>query len=234
MKVCKDCNIQKPLEHFPWRRDQNKYRPYCKPCSTLRRKPSRAVYLEKTRAHRRIKGKEYKQKNKDSIKEKNKLYTIKNKERIRLKNKQYQIDNKDYMNKVRNDYRKNRIKADPLYCMKLRLRSRLRGVFQIKGLKKQSSTLQILGCSLEFFKSHIESQFLPEMTWDNRNLWHLDHIAPASLATTVQELEILNHYTNIRPLWGRENEAKSNTLTEEAKQSISNLEKLFNIVFTNK
>lgn len=48
------------------------------------------------------------------------------------------------------------------------------------------------------------------MNWENRNLWHIDHIKPLSLATTENELYELCHYTNLRPLWAIDNLKKGN------------------------
>lgn len=234
MKVCKDCNIQKPLEQFPFRKDQNKHRPYCNSCQIIRRAPSRAVYLSVTKEHRAFVGKIYKQKNKDKIKESSRLYNIKNKEAIRVRTRTYEQNNKERMNKIRNEYRKNKIKSDPVYCMKLRLRARLKDYIRQKNWTKDKKFDQYISCSLGEFKRHIESRFTDGMNWENRHLWHLDHVAPASLAMSIRELEILNHYTNIRPLWSTENEVKSDSLTPEAIESIHNLEKLFNIVFSTK
>jgi hypothetical protein len=50
------------------------------------------------------------------------------------------------------------------------------------------------------------------MTWQNRNLWHLDHIIPLASAKSEKELINLNHYTNFQPLWALENMKKSNKL----------------------
>lgn len=50
------------------------------------------------------------------------------------------------------------------------------------------------------------------MNWDNYGLngWHLDHIEPLSNAKTEEDVMRLNHYTNLRPLWGEDNIKKSN------------------------
>lgn len=36
MKTCTDCGLDKPQNEFPWRRDSNSYRGYCKICQTIR------------------------------------------------------------------------------------------------------------------------------------------------------------------------------------------------------
>lgn len=81
-----------------------------------------------------------------------------------------------------------------------------------KGFIKESKTAKTLGCSWKQFTKHIESQFADGMSWDNRSEWHLDHVVPLSCATTIEGLEKLSHYTNIRPLWAAENLRKSDKL----------------------
>jgi hypothetical protein len=48
------------------------------------------------------------------------------------------------------------------------------------------------------------------MSWDNKHLWHIDHIIPLSSAKTEDELKQLCHYTNLQPLWAADNIKKSN------------------------
>ncbi len=77
--------------------------------------------------------------------------------------------------------------------------------FRRKGWKKNLKSVLILGCSLQDFRLHIERQFLPGMTWDNRSMWHIDHIVPMATAKTEQDVIALNHFTNLRPLWAIDN-----------------------------
>jgi hypothetical protein len=52
------------------------------------------------------------------------------------------------------------------------------------------------------------------MTWENWSPtgWHVDHIIPLSSGKTESELLKLNHYTNLKPLWAKDNLAKSNKI----------------------
>lgn len=109
-------------------------------------------------------------------------------------------------------WKKQRKAEDPVYAMAERLRNRLLMAFKNGGFKKQSTTEKMLGCSFKQFSKHIERQFTDGMSWDNRGEWHLDHILPLSCATTIEGLERLSHYTNIRPLWAADNLSKSNNL----------------------
>lgn len=81
------------------------------------------------------------------------------------------------------------------------------------GYTKQSRTHEILGCGWDFFKSHIERQFLKGMTWDNRAEWHIDHIQPMAIAATEEDALALNHFTNLRPMWAKDNLAKGAQIT---------------------
>jgi hypothetical protein len=47
------------------------------------------------------------------------------------------------------------------------------------------------------------------MTIENHGLWEIDHIKPLALAHTYDEVVLLNHYTNLQPLWKEENRRKS-------------------------
>jgi len=96
----------------------------------------------------------------------------------------------------------------------LNIRRRIREYLKGSGLK----TLEILGCSKDEFKKHLESLFTKGMTWDNYghglDKWTLDHIIPLATCKNAggyidRELCIkLNHYTNLRPLWLSENCSK--------------------------
>jgi len=85
------------------------------------------------------------------------------------------------------------------------------------GYSKTSRTHQILGCSFEEFKSHIEKQFTEGMRWENHGQWHFDHIYPVSRAIDEKHLIELNHYTNFQPLWAKDNWSKNNRLNYESK-----------------
>lgn len=76
------------------------------------------------------------------------------------------------------------------------------------GYTKKSKTYEILGCTYDEFKLHLESKFEYWMNWDNHGKyngeknygWDLDHIIPLSSVKTEEDIIRLNHYTNIQPL----------------------------------
>ena len=86
---------------------------------------------------------------------------------------------------------------------------------------KDEPTDEIIGLNSHDLSCYIESLFEDGMTWKNRGnwkgkwnpkkpKWHLDHIIPLDAADSLEEAKILWHYTNLRPMWGNKNLAKSN------------------------
>lgn len=105
-------------------------------------------------------------------------------------------------------------KSDPLFNMKFVVRSRIGIMLKQIKTKKQAPTIDIIGCSWQKLKTHIESKFTEGMSWENHGLkgWHIDHIIPLSCATEIKGLTKLCHYTNLRPQWAKDNLKKKNNL----------------------
>ena len=81
---------------------------------------------------------------------------------------------------------------------------------------KAENTANLLGCSINELRAHLERQFTVGMTWDNYGVegWHIDHRKPcASFDLTIPEQQkICFHYTNLQPLWARDNLSKGDRL----------------------
>lgn len=99
-------------------------------------------------------------------------------------------------------------KASPNAALAHRLRERLRQT--LNGSVKSGSAVAMLGCSLEHLRAHLERQFAPGMTWENRRLWHVDHIRPLASFELQDEAQCAAacHYTNLQPLWEVDNKRK--------------------------
>lgn len=146
----------------------------------------------------RKKRKEYVKQNEVMFREYGKQYAFKNKEKLAQKIKQRRV-------------------LDRNYKLKLVLRSRLSNA--VRRTKKFDRTLNLLGCSINFLKTHLESNFVEGMCWENwsKTGWHIDHIVPFGqfdLSDPVQQIAVCN-WRNLRPLWAKENHKKSNKLTRE-------------------
>jgi hypothetical protein len=120
----------------------------------------------------------------------------------------WQLSHKDYIKQDQRDRYHNDVDRKISMC----LRSRIN-----KGLKdnvKSKSTMKLIGCSIDFLKKHLESQFEPWMTWENhgrysknRLTWQIDHIRPMSLydlSDPLQQQEACN-YINLQPMLAKNN-----------------------------
>ena len=131
------------------------------------------------------------------------------------RNKIYKQENKKEIRRKDLIYRKNRMATDPLYKAKIIARSVIRKSLTKCGYTKNSRTFDILGCSYDEFKIHLESLFLTKMNWLNRHMWEIDHIVPLDFCKTEEECLKLNNYKNLRPIWRIDNQEKSNSITEK-------------------
>jgi hypothetical protein len=133
-------------------------------------------------------------------------------------------------NKIINEQIRNKLANDPEFRKKyyeyqvkykrdnvnVRLANNLRRRlnFTLKGISKSQSTLLLLGCSLEVLLGYLEKQFQPGMTWENYGKWHVDHIKPCCKfdLNDPEEQKKCFHYTNLQPLWAKDNLNKSGRL----------------------
>lgn len=221
---CKDCR----------KKDGIKYRENYNEQISERKRNYNINHSEKVKETNRISGKKYKLKNKEKIKQQTKLYRKKNlqkiqayrksyKEKNRDRIKIYNLENSDHIKTYKKNYyqlnkikisntQKSKYKNDPLFRIRILVRNRIIKFLKRKNISKSSSTFEIIGCNPYELKLHLENLFLSGMTWDNQNLWHIDHIIPLSSAKTEEEIYKLCHFTNLQPLWANDNLQKSNKL----------------------
>lgn len=99
-----------------------------------------------------------------------------------------------------------------------RVRSRM-AVALKRGYIKSGRTLELLGCSIQEFRIHLEKQFEQGMSWNNMGSWEIDHRVPLSafnLADPEQQRLGFNFH-NCKPMWKKHNRAKSDFITHEGK-----------------
>lgn len=144
--------------------------------------------------------------NAEKIAEKERAYRQKHLERITARHAAHKRNNREAIN----IYQKRRYAEEPLYRLGRTYRTRILDALRRGGYTKRSKTWGLLGCDLATFKKHIESLFLPGMTWENRGKygWHVDHVMPLASAKTQEDIERLCHYTNTQPLWAMDNHRK--------------------------
>lgn len=157
------------------------------------------------------KGKEYRDNRTDEQIQKKKVYD----REYKIKNKEkYAEWRKINIEKIRASKRAEQARkmSDPNYRIKKNFRSRIR--IALKGIAKSDTTINILGCSIEYFKNYIESQFKEGMSWSNygRKGWHIDHKIPVSWFNLSNPhcLKLAFNYKNHQPLFWEENLFKGN------------------------
>jgi hypothetical protein len=165
--------------------------------------------------------KERYQQKKEEILCKQKEYHQKNFEKRRNYHKNYVKINKEKLREYKLIYTKKRRKDDILFYLKGILSHRVRQFLKTKKMKKNNKTFNMIGCSPEFLKEHLEKQFVDGMNWENRGDWHIDHILPLSSAQNEDEIYKLCHYTNLQPLWAEDNIKKSNKIVEPVNSQIN-------------
>lgn len=133
------------------------------------------------------------------------------------KSEKYRENLKNYcksekFREYRRDYVKNKKDSDIYFKLKLLLRDRLNSA--IKNNCKSGSAVNDLGCSIYELKKHLEGMFTEGMCWGNhgRNGWHIDHIKPLAKFDLTDRRQLLEacHYTNLQPLWAKDNFNKRN------------------------
>jgi hypothetical protein len=205
-KHCLTCDITKNLVYFHKDKTTNDgYTSKCKECKkqynslnknkiSNKHKEYYTTHIEKHKERM----KNWRDNNSEKIKEINIKYELNNKEKIREYHVVYDKSNLEYKRKRYNNLYKTNINFKIVELLRKRILSAL------KNNSKSLKTKEIVGCSIEEFKIYIESQFLPEFTWENwGSVWELDHIKPCSkfdLSKKEEQLECF-HYINHQPLF---------------------------------
>jgi hypothetical protein len=189
-KICSVCSIKKQNTEF----HKNSGRldglsVYCKECMNSYKRTDKWRHWDNVRTKKRWQTEEYRE------------YHL-----------NYRNQNISRIRKNNNKKHKIRIHTDFLYRMR---RSISKRIHTILGAGKSKRTLEILGADKTTIKLHFESKFVDGMTWENQGKWHIDHIIPISTAITEEDVYRLNHYTNLQPLWAKDNLRKSNKISQE-------------------
>jgi hypothetical protein len=235
-KKCSKCGESKPLDKFgkDKQRKDGLY-PQCKDCRKANFLANREVELARA--------KKWRDENPERAKQTKKEYYINNKEKINKQNQEWAENNREKSNAIKkrwhernlekvkakgrnylknnrekiylrhNEYRKKKYDTDELFKLSCAIRNSVAKIARRVRVKKGKTSLEYLGCSLEEFKVHIESQWQEGMSWENHGFdgWHIDHIKPIDwYIKHSDDPWQANHYTNLQPLWAEENMSKSN------------------------
>ena len=204
MKKCRKCFIEYLINSFPKGRAQ---------CSSCRKK-AKAEWRENNKRYIKKKNKEkwIKFKSNPENLNKRKDWYLKNKETILKGKKDYYESNKASILEAHKKYERKKLKTDPLFRFQKNIRRRVLAAF--KNSYKLDTTKNLIGCSWEELRSHLEKQFKEGMNWENYGQWHIDHIIPLSLFNLLNQEEVKKaiHYSNLQPLWAIDNLKKGNRI----------------------
>ena len=224
--ICPQCN----KEFIPTGRNQNNC---SKECSLISQRETQKIYKKSLKGKERDKKYQQSIKGKIASKKANKNYS--NTEKGKAKRKELHKKNNnsakgklskknwqksDNGRKYKSQYFKKRRQIDPIFVLKDNCRTRLERFLKSKNFHKTNKTFDMIGCSAEFLKEHLEKQFhrhpdtYQPMNWLNHTVhgWHIDHIIPLDSAKTPEDVEKLMHYTNLQPMWAEYNIKKGNKI----------------------
>ncbi len=129
-----------------------------------------------------------------------------------LKWRRNNIDKARNLQKVRN----NKIRATPKGALNHAMYTTICKV--LNGNKRNRNWESLVEYSVDQLKKHLERHFLPGMSWENRNEWHVDHIIPLSAFNyeKPEDIDFKRAWTlkNLQPLWKLENISKGKKLKQ--------------------
>ena len=125
--------------------------------------------------------------------------------------------NKTYRDEKKDHCEHNTVKRRCKVCcpsgyLKMLVSARIRMALKAQKSKK---SIEYLGCDIATFRTHLESTFKENMTWENQGEWEIDHVIPLAykqdgVEPSIEEVGLRLHYTNTQALWASENRAKGN------------------------
>jgi hypothetical protein len=195
LKNCTTCNQEKENSEFYVRKNGTLYTE-CKQCKNAR---GRNRYDKNPEEHKKLTSKYYKE----------------NGEQVRAKNKEWRENNPEKRRalgrKHNNKYRKT---------VEGNIHDRMRRSINdcLRSGKNGRSWESLVGYTLHDLKEHLESQFNNVYSWDNRHLWHIDHIIPKKYFNIIDEncddFKQCWSLNNLQPLWAKDNISKCDKLPD--------------------
>ena len=214
MKNCEICNIDI---------SERRAAKYCIECAKISNNESIIRYKIINKSKIEEYGKKHYEDNKERLRPIRKKWRDNNREKVKNCSKEeyiktgkerlsnYYIENKEEINNRKKKYRKTeeykkwKKEYDLKNIYKQRYRDSLRSVIRRLDRDKNDYTNKLLGYSDIDFKIHIESQFVENMSWENRNSFEVDHIIPIVAFIENTPLNIVSSIDNLKPMNPTEN-----------------------------
>jgi hypothetical protein len=175
-KICKQCNLEKPLEEFPKRKDsKDGHYYYCKECNYARVKK----WNEENPDKKKLQSRKWKKENSDKVKALSVVYYQENKENLDIKKKQWKENNKEYLSQKRKeDYAANKeieLARQKEYRKNNRIKLNAKAAYE-RAAKGQATPKWLT----KDHKTFIEIQYqMAKLLEDRMGVkYHVDHIHP--------------------------------------------------------
>jgi len=128
-----------------------------------------------------------------------------------------------FLKEQKTEWCKNERNTNMNYRIKKSLAARLRNV-----LNKNDTTMNYIGCNIQYFREWLEYNFTKEMNWDNyASFWSIDHIIPVckfDLSVEDEKLKCWN-WSNMMPVTVKYNSSKKNIDMEQINLIFDKIEK---------
>ncbi len=212
VKVCNKCLIEK--EDVDFQKGRSKCKMCAKEYDRLRYLKNIEIYHKRSK-ERYIKNPEYQKEWVNNNRDKANAISKKWRDNNREKQVQSVLKSRSKNISRYNEYMVNRRNNDPIFKLTFNVRKRLNKFLKVSNITKKNKTFELVGITPIELKEYLEKLFSVGMDWNNYGKWHIDHIIPLSSAKTEEEIYKLCHYTNLQPLWEKDNLRKGNKIINE-------------------
>jgi len=196
-KHCHKCDTTKTVDQFSKHRSKKDgQQSHCKACE-----------------------KAYREANREKIASRHKSYREANREDLLAYQKSYYEANREDLIASNLKYRLNRLANDPIFRQIDNTRCHLRDI--LHGRRSHQPTLDLLDCTRQEWRDHLESLWTEGMSWDNygngEGQWCVDHVIPVSSFdhTDPEQRKECWGWRNTQPLWAADNAVKGSKLPTE-------------------
>jgi hypothetical protein len=128
-----------------------------------------------------------------------------------------------FLREQKTEWCKNEHNTNMNYRIKKSLAARLRTV-----LDKNNSTMNYIGCNIQYLREWFEYNFTADMNWDNyATFWSIDHIIPVCNFDLTLEDEKLKcwNWSNLMPVTIKYNSSKKKIDINQVKYIVEQLKK---------
>lgn len=163
-----------------------------------------------------LSSKEWRDKNRERFRESERTRRAKNKARLNENTKRWRKKNPEKVRAIRRRAEQKR-RSTAQGTLDNRISAALGRA--LKGKKHGRSWENLVGYTLLDLMRHLESKFLPGMSWNNMQEWHVDHIIPkvtfVYATADDKDFKLCWSLSNLQPLWAFDNMSKHSHIGEK-------------------